>query len=289
MRKKHRRDPLAALLTVQSMKPVAVNSSRYETPRQRFDREEAEAQERQQYEADAPTRKHIAEQNRLLSELRSATAANLFVNASEHLASMCQLVDPETFVGQDVQTIRVAIRGAFDTFQLELEKDGTRLEKSGADKLRAVTQKNLTINWSVPNNWRVLYTLMDTLVVFGDADRTQRPPETSPRENESQPYIPHTPSAARTSDELEGSGFSEWRQSMYDVFNVVLSEKEQRDCIAKALELNFRMDDPATWTKVRRILYPQLLTPAEQQDRDDQNLSAEEYRAKYKPTMRSRW
>jgi len=173
MKRNKRRDPLAALLAVNQMKPFAVQSQPYETPRQKFDREEREAEEARRAKELAPVRQVEAEHSKLLRELINNDIVAGLDTESTFLAATCPSIgDGSQFNGISPEAIRATIRRALSEFEDSIT-EGKFTEK-GRLRCQQVARVNCEIDWTQKSAWQQAFYLLRAAAELTEDDFVEK-------------------------------------------------------------------------------------------------------------------
>jgi hypothetical protein len=233
--------------------------------------------------AEAPILAAQKEFSKTLVALRKAQSENLFINPSEYLTENCTHL-PER-VSDSPEQVTKDIREAFDTLRLELSERGVTITPVGMEKIRKIVDLNSSIDIRQVENWRVLYSHLDDLGVFTDRDRTvieSKPVvqpvveiqkssladieriDTSTREGEAE--------AKRIVNELAEYELAplvqEWEASLANNFGLYPTPEDRKRVTALFRQLNLSWGSRASYDRIRKIIWPEALTPEERVARD---------------------
>lgn len=156
--KRKKIDRNAAMLAVASAPVATYGATPYETPRQKFDREEAEAEARRKEIQDRPVLQAQSEHSRLLRELIDADLLAGLDTESTFLAATAPSIGTgEQFNGIAPEAIRATIRKAFS--EAEDQLTGTLTEK-GRLHAQQLARVNRNVDFTQSVAWTQLFYLL---------------------------------------------------------------------------------------------------------------------------------
>ena len=175
MARKHKRSALEAMLAVRTAPTQKIEAPAYDgrTGLQKFTATETAREKEAQDEVIRNAETALADS---LQARRDDIARTIFTEPSAELQERCTLISGR--VAGSVEDIRAQIHEAFNSFRLESENSGVRLEPAGIEKMNRVAAQNMKVDYRDPQSFSELFNLLESLNCFTDHDRTiTRQPE----------------------------------------------------------------------------------------------------------------
>jgi len=267
-----------ALGLVNAAPVTPVENGKYESPRARFNREEAEEAERQAAIRMQPVRQAEQQLNTTMQELRAQHADDLLSGSSQAFLSYTTPITDDDVVENgkpiEISVVRERIRNAFDQVALKLEDEGIRFTKEGRQRLQSIAQiaQYRSVNWMLAKNWLALFQYADEVGLMTERECSRHaalqpvaaPVMTSLEELNTETREGRAKASRLLMESMQEEArlwFNAFADSISRNFSYALSDKEAKDVCDQMLLMNRSWTVARNWDLSRRELVRKGLLP----------------------------